>query len=395
MSRIPTKAISKNFSPVVAFSESLNPSKSFSFQSDSLLNTFSKSPLALCSEEDIAQAEKIAQSVETEKGLIFVFAMGGMGASGRVAGAFSVNKKVFHINSLDENTLSFLKSLNKDQLKKGKWVFISKSGGTPENLFYLHWIRRLYLKRGLKPEKGQIHLLTGNPDSPLGLAVRGMKGSLLKLRNPLPGRFSFFTLSGFLQARLMGLDLKLFSEGFKRACQLQSEWEKALLFFLKFLKEGEKCFLPVDSSFDLLARWFATSWGESLSKSKTLGSLRVLSFSDLFHGYLEEVSSCEKRAFVLGLRESSVFKDLNTWERKREKVLWSLLGKSGSTFLFFHFPEKKAFTLGYLISFFFQMIYGVGKEMKVDIYTQPSVDNFKRLFHNYKNENYKIQTQSV
>ena len=393
MSKIPTKVTSENFSPVVAFSRSLKQNKSFSSRSDSLLKSFSKSPLALCSEEDMAQAEKIAQSLEAEKGLIFVFAMGGMGASGRVAGAFSSNKKVFHINSLDENSLSFLKNLKKDQLRKGKWIFISKSGATLENLFYLHWMRELYLKRGLKPVKGQIHLLTDKPDSPLGLAVKGMKGSLLKLRNPLPGRFSFFTLSGFLQARLMGLDLKLFSEGFKQGCRLQSEREKALLFFLKFLREGEKCFLLVDSSFDLLARWFATSWAESLSKSKVPGALRVLSFSDLFHGYLEEVSACKTKAFVMGLKRSSTFKDLNSWERERERVLQSLLERSAGAFLFFHFPGKKDFTLGYLISFFFQVIHGAGKEMKADIYTQPSVDNFKRLFHNYKN--YKIQTQSV
>ena len=391
MSKIIEKSILKNFCHVTAtsrFSEAGGPS----CKSGDLLKSFSKSPLFDCPEEDMAKAGRIARSLEEGKGFIFVFAMGGMGAAGCAGGSPGLNKKVFHIDSLNEKTLCFLSSLKKDHLREAKWVFISKSGNTPESLFYLRWIEGLYLKKRLNLRRGQIRLLTAYPGSSLGVAVKGIKGSLVHLKTTLPGRFSFFTLSGFLQARLMGLDLQLFSKGFKKGCQPQRELESIILFFLSFLKRGKEGFLLVDSSFDSLARWFAISWSESLFKEKIIHPLRVFSFSDICHGYLEEVSAWKKGAFVLGLSRTSSLKGFEKWKRDREKALVTVLEKSGSSFLFFNFNGNRDFSLGYLIGFFFQIIYGMGKYTKTDIYSQPSVDNFKKLFHS---ENKETQTGAV
>ena len=346
---------------------------------DELLKSFFESPLAICRQEDITKAKQIADNLKESRGLIFIFAMGGMGAAGRMAGSSSANKKVFHINVLDESKLSILNSLTEEQLQKANWLFISRSGRTIENMFYIRWVKEMYFKKKLKLEKGQIRLLTKQTDSPLGVAVKELKGSLLPMAGELPGRFSFFTLSGFLQAHLTGLELEAFSEGFLEWRTFQKESEKILSFFLDFLKTGKKGFLLVDSAFLPLAQWFEASWAESLFKEEVqkIYPVRAFSLSDILHAYLEEVSFLGKETFVLSLRRPSSIEQLNQWEKERGKVLQEVLKQRGVSFLSFEFPGNQDFFRGYLMALFFQIIYGVGKTVKADIYTQPWVDSCK------------------
>ena len=354
------------------------------FQAGELLQSFSESPLAVCRSEDITKAKQIIHSLKESRGLIFVFAMGGMGAAGRMTSPGSASKTVFHINALDENGLCILNTLTIEQLQNANWLFISKGGRTAENMFYLGWIKDLYFKKNLKLKKGQIRLLTKQPGSELGVAVKELEGSLLSMEGELPGRFSFFTLSGFLQAHLMGLKLEDFLKGFLEWRIFQKESEKILSFFLDFLKTGKKGFLLVDSTFLPLAQWFEASWAESLFKEdvKRIYPVRAFELSDIFHAYLEEVAFLRQEAFVLSLRRPSSVEPLNQWEKKREQALQTILKQREVSFLSFEFPVNQDFFRGYLMALFFQVIYGVGKTIKADIYSQPWVDSCKQLFPN-------------
>lgn len=163
-----------------------------------------------------------------------------------------------------------------------------------------------------------------------------------------------------------------------------------------FKKKGGECFLYSDSSLLQLIQWFEVSWAESLFKGKQIPSLRSSLFSSLCHGQLEEIAVKGKAAFVLGLNHllttehSStitgnnhlIFKELNQWNKEREKILKVLLKKKEIPFLFLNFTMNRSFLMGYLIALFYQIIYGVGKHLKVDIYNQPQVDSYKKLFYN-------------
>lgn len=364
---------------------------------EKFLKSFQKSPLYNCSEEALQKALQMARDLKKNKGPLFIFAIGGMGASGKIAGSFSPRKKVFHVNSLDEENFYILNSLTKEQLKEACWVFISKSGQTAENIFYIQWIKKLYIQNKLKPKKGQIQLLTQKKESTLGAAVKKLNGTLFQLETNLPGRFSFFTESGLLQAHLTGLNVKQFREGFIKGRELPNETIKVFTFFLKFLKEkGGECFLFSDSSLLPLIQWFEVSWAESLFKRKQIPSVRSSLFSSLCHGQLEEIAVKGKAAFVLGLNhlpatENSspvtdnnrlIFKKLNQCQLERKRVLKILLKKKEVPFLFLNFTMNRSFLMGYLIALFFQIIYGAGNHLKVDIYTQPQVDSYKKLFYN-------------
>ena len=108
--------------------------RSFHLSSALLLETFPESPLADFQKSDLLKARREARALKKQGGLIFVFAIGGMGAAGQIAG-HSPDSKVFPVNSLNMEWLDFLNSLMKTQLQKAHWFFISKSGRTAENLF--------------------------------------------------------------------------------------------------------------------------------------------------------------------------------------------------------------------------------------------------------------------
>lgn len=348
-----------------------------------LLKTFPESPLCDFRKTDLLKARRHIRTLIKQGGPVFVFAIGGMGAAGQIAG-HSLNKKVFPVNSLNASWLDFLHSLTKTQLKNARWCFISKSGQTAENLFYISWIKKLYKKKKLSFKEGQIQLLTKAMNSPLAEAAKNLNGALFKLDTHLPGRFCFFTQSGFLQAGLTGLNLKRFSEGFLKNRFADQISEQILLFFFKFLKTGHKAFLITDPLFLSLARWFEASWSESLFKEKSqkVFPVRACNASDFSHGFLEEMSLNQPGAFVLSLRMLSAFRSLNRWEEEREKTLKRILKRKGGSCLFLDFKGDRDFLLGTLAVVFFKVIYGAGKALKVDIYSQDLIDDTKRDFLN-------------
>lgn len=362
-----------------------------------LLNSFQKSPLYNCSKKSLQKALQRAGDLKKEKGLLFIFAMGGMGAAGKITDSSVPNNTVFHINSLNETTLCVLNSLTKEQLKTTQWIFISKSGETAENIFYIRWIEKLYTQKKLKPKKRQIQLLTQKKESTLGVAVKKLNGTFFDLEEKLPGRFSFFTESGLLQAHLTGLDVKQFSEGFIKGCEPHDEIKKTFACFLSLIKKRRsECFLLSDPSLLELIQWFEMSWAESLFKKNQVYPVKACTFSSLYHGRIEEISAKGKSVFVMGLNHFSssehsffsdrnshtAFESLNHWKSERERVLKILLKKKEVSFLFLNFTMNRNFLLGYLIALFFQVIYGMGTSLKVNIYAQPQVDRYKKLFYN-------------
>ena len=180
----------------------------------------------------------------------------------------------------------------------------------------------------------------------------------------------------------MGMDLKQFSGGFQKNQSEDKVSEQVLSFLLKFLKTGHKAFLIADSLFLPLARWFEMSWSESLfaAKGAKVFPVRACGFSDFSHGLLEEVSSKRERVFVLSLRAQSAFESLNRWEKAREKALREVLERKGVSCLFLDFQGNRDFLLGTMAAVFLKVIYGAGKALKLDIYSQDLIDDAKKNF---------------
>ena len=456
-------------------------------KAENLLKSFPESRLALsCKRRKTALNRALSRIAvfrkEAEQGPLFVFAMGGSGAAARLAkdaadafqsesaafqtshsanssietawfesagfknplaeksparGAASLTDKggIFHIGSWDERALQILHSLSGERLKHSRFLFVSKSGRTAENRFYLEEIEKQFRKESSlqKPAQGQIRFLTGAKGrlSPAASAVKKLSGAVLYLRDAdaLPGRFSFLTESGLLQFGLFGGDPSALIAGFESALppiltgaegrekglSLRESRGKAfnaragaktkkqaaadrmleglrkapaklapqeglataaLAFFLRFLdtKGGELFFLTDEGPAEI-ASWFESAWAESLSLSHH--PVRAVSFSGFLHGQAEGTG---RKTFILSLnRRSEGF--LGRMQAEREKALRRFCIEQGTAFLPLNiFKGGRSHVIGQILALLFQVTEGAGRSR--DIYAQPKVDKLKKTLYN-------------
>ena len=339
------------------------------------LKKFLASPLSWASEKDLKSVKKIWTDIKQSHSKIFIFAFGGAGSTAKIINSlFPVkNKSVWLIDSIDKKSLNLLSSLTKAELKQCHSLFISKSGKTKEILFYKSFLKKIYLNNNLSLKK-RVTIATQALKSPLLEWIRKEKGSILFLNNPLPGRFSFFTLGGLLQSQAYDFNVPI-----KKLNRSSSSITKFLEFFIhQCNKKKEIFFCPFSPELKELSHWLELSWSESLFKQKAkkqVPVLRNITLSDLRHSCIEELITKKDQVCFWAL-------DIKTKASSNsfhEKQIKKLLKEKRIPYVFMKFPLNNKNSLVSLMSFFYKILFCIGDFSKSDIYTQPWVDYLKRV----------------
>ena len=333
------------------------------------LKKFQTADLAKLSEKQLQKSIELYQEINSSSSLIFIFAFGGIRASFRIAQAFfSVqNEKVTLVDSLDIIFKNRISKLSSEELSSAHFVFISKSGQTSEILFYKQLVTRLYFKNRLSL-KNKLTLLTQNLNSPLLLWGKKEHAHVLYLEDSLPGRFSFFSLSGWFQFLACGL--KISSHELKSVSVNSQIFD----FFPLLFEKKEICFCPFQPELNAISYWLEISWSESLFKENMKQQaplLRVIPWRDLRHGFIEELVAKREQVCFWGLDIKS-----DKTEPLKDK-LFRLLKSKNIAYLFIS-AEKELPAFFDLILVLYKTLFLAGEFSGVDIRTQPWVDYFKK-----------------
>ena len=333
------------------------------------LKKFHKTGLSETSEEQLQQSVELYQQISSSRSQVFIFAFGGIGAGFKIAQSFFSlkNKKALWVDSLDLAFKQKISNLNQKELRSSHFVFISKSGQTSEILFYKKLVDRIYSKNKISL-KNKLTILTQDSNSPLRLWGKRNRAHLVFLEDSLPGRFSFFSLSGYFQFLACGLKIS------PRALA-QTSLPSGVFDFLTVLLERQEiwlCFFQPE--LNKLSHWLEITWSESLFKENMKNQppiLRAVSWPDLRHGFIEELIAKKKQVYFWGL-------DLKTIKRDPAKdKLKGLLRSKKIPYLFL--TAKKDLTDFFdLVRFFYKVLFLAGEFSKVDVKTQPWVDDFKK-----------------
>ena len=342
------------------------------------LKKFKKSPLSEISKEQLKLSDQLYKKIKISHSQVFIFAFGGIGASFRICQSFfsAKNKEVVLVDSLHLDCKSQVSKLTKTQMRSTQFVFISKSGQTDEILFYKNLIQKIYSKNKISL-KNRVTILTQNLKSPLLAFGKKVSAHIVFLENSLPGRFAFFNLSGCLQFQLFGLKIK-------------SNLSKPILapvhfleFFASEFKKQEIFLCSFQPELHAISNFFELSWSESLFSEKMKRSapiLRAICFSDLQHGFIEELVAKKRQVcfWALNLKSSS----------NKNARLKSLLQFKKIPYLFINL-EKKSSSLFDLLMAFYQLLFLAGEFSGVDIKTQPWVDYLKSKNYRLSNGYYR------
>ena len=341
----------------------------------SSLKKFYNSSLSQILEKDLKSAQTIWKSINQFSSKIFIFAFGGAGSISKIASSLlSVkNKKVFLIDTINEESLTYLAGLKKTELKSCQLLFISKSGQTRELIFYKSFLKKIYSKKNLSL-KGRLTLLTQSSNSPLLQWINKEGGSIIFSHTSLPGRFSFFTLSGFLQ-------LQAHSRRHWRPLTAKNSDSdiKSLEFLIHHcLKRKEIFFCPFNPQLKELSHWLELCWSESLFKQpakKQVPVLRNIPLSDLRHACIEE---------LIVKKDQNLFWALDIKSKNKPNLLYenqlkSIFKAKKIPYLFIKMPLNNEIALVELIFFFYKIFFLMGDFFKSNIYTQPWVDYLKKV----------------
>lgn len=356
--------------PFLEYSPFNSSKKEKSFVSSSL-KQFPNSPLSQFSAKDLKTAKEIWKNIKKPQSKIFIFAFGGAGASAKIANSLFPlkNRDVFLIDKVNKEYLKQLSTLTKTELKSSHSLFISKSGKTEELIFYKSFLKKLYSNKKLSLE-GKFTVLTQSENSLFKWAKKE-KGSVTLSKNFLPGRFSFFALSGLLQFQAYGCH-------FKQPTIKNSSIEKKMLeFFIHYCtNKTEIFFCPFNPQLKELAHWLELSWSESLFKQKTKKQapvLRNVSLPDLRHACIEELISKKNQLCFWSIN----IKNKETDKPLYEKQLKKLIKTKNIPYLFMEIDLKNKNSIAELILGFYKILFCMGDYFKSDIYIQPWVDYLK------------------
>ena len=360
-------------SPLFDFSPFKASKKDKSFVSSSL-KKFIDSPLSQISAKELEKAKKIWERIKRSHSKIFIFAFGGTGSSAKILNSLypSTNKNIFLIDTINEDTLNYLSAIEKTDLKSFHSFFFSKSGKTEELLFYKSFLKKIYMNKQLSL-KGKFTILTQSLKNPLSEWAKKEGGSIVFSDNPLPGRFSFFTLNGFLQSQIYTHNFTV------RKPKNSTQLIKALEFFVHHCKKKKEIFFcPFAPQLEKLSHWLELSWSESLFKKEAVRQaplLRNITLSDLRHACIEELITKKDQVCFWALN----IKSRNKPDSFYEKQIKNLLKTKKIPYIFMSLSLDNKNSLSESMISFYKILFFMAEFSKSNIYTQPWVDYLKKI----------------
>ena len=212
-----------------------------------------------------------------KKNKVHVFGMGGSSLSSKLLMQFIepnlLDSKIFiYDNPYDE---IILKKLTNHKISNyDKFIFISKSGKTVETKYFLNFVEKFLKKNKVKNYNKNFIFITENTNN--YLRNYGIKNNIVCLDHDpnIGGRFSVFSITGYLPMILIGYSLsKLINDAKKAFNDIKKEklsiGKHLLGFSLSQIQNRENILIGLTYNHKLSAlnEWYRQIFAESLGKN--------------------------------------------------------------------------------------------------------------------------------
>ena len=182
----------------------------------------------------------------------------------------SENLNIFFFDNIDP--INFENSINKIDLKKSGFVFISKSGTTPETLSQFACLVEIFEQKNcLDLFFENTIIITENKDSPLANIGHSHNCKILYHEKDIGGRYSIFSNVGMVPAIISGLDVRNIHAGALEEINRFSKYEFLQIgqFFRYqnlFKNLNSSVIMTYTDSLYFFGKWYLQLWAESIGK---------------------------------------------------------------------------------------------------------------------------------
>tara|TARA_B100001123_G_scaffold122029_1_gene142025 strand:+ start:40 stop:1332 length:1293 start_codon:yes stop_codon:yes gene_type:complete len=235
--------------------------------------------LTLPAEEEISRVNEVAQSFRGRFSNVLVLGTGGSSLGGKTLCALApktAGPNIHFLDNIDPLTIDALVT-TLDWVNTGI-LAISKSGFTTETLAQLAVFVDV-LREHVNDTKISEHIavVTDSSGSPLTEIARNLGCVLLEHPRQIGGRYSVFSVSGILPARIMGLDIGGVHSGASEILDLLNHSGSAEQFppalgaatavgLSQLKKLSTSVFMTYSDRLSNLGLWYCQLWAESLGK---------------------------------------------------------------------------------------------------------------------------------
>ena len=323
-----------------------------------------------------------------------------IGMGGSILGAnaiydffrFTIKKKVYFFDDLDENKLSLLKK--KEYLPKILFIIISKSGNTIETL------SNTFALNIIKKNSKNIILISERKNNVLFSLSKKLNLFYIEHNPNIGGRYSVLSEVGIIPAYLMGININRLRSKISDSLNKKNKiyLKKSTTNLVKILKSkkfNSLILLNYAPNLKKLLYWCQQLIAESLGKQGK-GLLPVISNAPKDHHSLLQlyldgpkdklfyIFSFEKK-FKQKINFGKKFEGLNFIKKKsistikiaQKNALIKSLLQNKTPIREFKIKKSNEETLGQLFSYFIIETIIVGKMLNINPYDQPAVEKVK------------------
>ncbi len=300
-----------------------------------------------------------------------------------------IKKEIFFLDNLSRDEINKIKKIK--NLKKILFLIISKSGDTLETLSLTDFFQRsLNTKNTL--------IITEKKDSSLYKFATNKNIKIIFHRNYIGGRYSIFSETGLIPIYLMGIDIKKFKQDILNFLYKDKKILKKNLTNIFKIYSSKKfnslIFLSYSTGFDYFLLWCQQLIAESLGKEKK-GIIPIISkgprdhhsllqlyldgpkdkFFYIFSEKKDVKSKIKKLLFPKILNNSNIEKVVDD----QKSALLQSLKKNNIPFISMEISKRDEKTLGKLMSYFIYETIILGKNLKLNPFNQPAIEEVKIL----------------
>ena len=338
-----------------------------------------------------------------------VFGTGGsnLGAQALINIVEKRNDKVKFFDNIDP--LGFANFFKEIEIKSTGFIFISKSGSTPETLCQLSCLIELFdIKKILDIFFKNSLFITENKNSSLFNIAKQNGSKILYHPKNIGGRYSVFSNVGMVPAILANMDVKKIHEGAKEEIKnyLNSSYLKIGQYF-RYQNINKELSMSVIMTYSdrlyFFGKWYLQLWAESLGKDqKGITAIHSIGTTDQ-HSQLQLYLDGPKNKFFTFISTNHASKGLNLHKKTMElykldylvdKTMGDLMNAEQhatiDTFKLNNFPmrqinldEINEFTIGKLMAFSIIEVISTCIYFGVNPFDQPAVEQGKKLTKKY------------
>ena len=351
--------------------------------------------------EILTKTKEITNNFSKNKNKFFVFGTGGSNLGARALINIIREPLESQIEFYDNiDPIIFQNSFNSIDFKTTGFVFISKSGSTPETLSQLgSIIHKAEDQNSLLEFYSNTLIITEFKESALYKIAKKNKCLLMEHQQDIGGRFSVFSNVGMVPAIIAGMDVNEIFEGAKSIIDnkdYSNYYNLANIFNdSNHINLKSSVIMTYSDNLYYFGKWYLQLWSESIGKeNKGVTAIHSVGTTDQ-HSQLQlyldgpkdklfYIFSFEKK-FKQKINFSKNFEGLNYIKKKsistiknaQKNALIKSLLQNKSPIREFKIKKSNEETLGQLFSYFIIETIIVGKMLNINPYDQPAVEKVK------------------